>query len=184
MSGGRSWRDEAMRTIASPRLVLEPQVAAHAPAMFAVLGDPALYRYEHEPPHSAEWLHRRFTRLETRQSGDGKEQWLNWVLRLAGGDLIGYVQATVTGDGRAAIAYVLHSAQWGRGLATEAVEAMIAELETGYDVHTLTAVLKGGNLRSLRLLERLGFSRVRACQLAAPDVEPDEWLMVRDLRSR
>ena len=169
-----------MATIESGRLVLEPQVAAHAQAMFDVLGDPAIYRYENEPPSSVEWLRDRFTRLEARQAPGGGQHWLNWVIRLPSGELAGYVQATVHADGRAAIAYVLHSRYWGLGLAGEAVGAMIAELRARYDVRTLSAVLKRGNLRSLRLLERLGFSRAPAELHAALEAGPDEWLMIRD----
>jgi len=47
---------------------------------------------------------------------------------------------------------------WGRGLARQAVEAMIAELVAHYRVRSLSSVLKRGNFRSMRLLERLGFS--------------------------
>ena len=39
---------------------------------------------------------------------------------------------------------------------------MIAELAGRYRVHDLTAVLKRDNRRSLRLLERVGFSRASA----------------------
>jgi [ribosomal protein S5]-alanine N-acetyltransferase len=78
-----------MRELFSSRLRLEPQTAAHAEAMFAVLGDLAIYAYENEPPASLEWLRERFTKLETRRSADGREQWLNWVLRERGGGLIG-----------------------------------------------------------------------------------------------
>jgi [ribosomal protein S5]-alanine N-acetyltransferase len=175
-------RCRMMETIRSARLVLEPQLAGHAQAMFEVLCDPAIYQYENEPPPSVDWLRERFVRLEARQSGDGRQQWLNWVIRLPSVGLIGYVQATVNGDGRAAIAYVLQSRHWGQGLAGEAVDTMIAELVTRYDVHTLSAVLKRENLRSLRLLERLGFSRASPELHAALDAEPDELLMVRDLR--
>ena len=123
-----------MRTIAGDGLVLEPQTAAHAADLFAVLRDPAIYEFENEPPPSLEWLRGRFARLESRQSADGSEQWLNWVVRLPGGDLIGYVQATVHADGRAAIAYEFASAYWGRGLARRAIQAMITELAEHYDV--------------------------------------------------
>lgn len=168
-----------MAAIESERLVLEPQVAAHAQAMFDVLSDTAIYQYENEPPSSVEWLRDRFTRLEARLSPDGDQHWLNWVIRLSSGELIGYVQATVYADSRAAIAYILHSRYWGRGLAGEAVEAMIAELRARYHVRMLSAVLKQGNLRSLRLLERLGFSRASAELHATLEAEPDELLMIR-----
>jgi RimJ/RimL family protein N-acetyltransferase len=165
-----------MRPLSTPRLTLEPQCAAHADAMFAVLGDPEIYIYENEPPVSLEWLRKRFAALEARRSPDGCEQWLNWVLRQRSDELIGYVQATVGAEGRAFIAYDLASAHWGRGLAREAVEAMIDELASRYGVHTLVAVFKRANTRSRRLLERLGFTP--AVVAAA---EPDEDMMEREL---
>jgi hypothetical protein len=45
--------------------------------MFAVLGDPAIYEFEGEPPVSEEALARRYTFLERRRSSDGLESWLN-----------------------------------------------------------------------------------------------------------
>jgi RimJ/RimL family protein N-acetyltransferase len=117
-----------MRVIDTGNLILEPQTAEHANEMFVVLSDPAIYEYENQPPPSLEWLRSRFTKLETRRSADGREQWLNWVIRLPTSELIGYVQATVRGDGHASIAYELSSTFWGRGLAFQAVGAMIAEL--------------------------------------------------------
>ena len=98
-----------MRVLVTDKLTLEPQVAAHAQALFLVLGDPALYAYENEPPPSLEWLHARFLRLESRTSPAGHEQWLNWVIRLPTSELIGYVQATLPPGGPATIAYLLSS---------------------------------------------------------------------------
>ena len=115
-----------MRSITTERLLLEPQVAAHAEEMFTLLQDPAIYRYENEAPRSLELLHERFLRLESRVSADGAETWLNWVVRLQGVGLIGFVQATVHPDESAGIAYVFGSAYWGRGLAYEAVHAISA----------------------------------------------------------
>jgi RimJ/RimL family protein N-acetyltransferase len=171
-----------MHVIHTGSLTLEPQTAAHADEMFVVLSDPAIYEHENEPPPSLEWLRARFTKLEARRSPDGEEQWLNWVIRLPTSELIGYVQATVRAEGHAAIAYVLSSAYWGRGLARQAVQAMISELAEHYQVRSLTAVLKRGNLRSLRLLERLGFSPAPPEQDAADQAEPGEMLMRRDIQ--
>jgi RimJ/RimL family protein N-acetyltransferase len=166
-----------MRVIQTPSLTLVPQTVAHAEEMFVVLSDPAIYEYENEPPRSLEWLHARFARLESRQSSDGKAQWLNWVIRLPTGELIGYVQATVHPNGSATIAYELSSTHWGCGLASQAVRAMISELTEHYGVGSLSAVLKRENLRSLRLLERLGFSHASAEKCINAQVEPSELLM-------
>lgn len=170
-----------MRTIETGSLRLEPQLAAHADEMFVVLADPAIYRYENEPPWSVEGLRERFAELESRRSPNGREQWLNWVVRLPGGALIGYVQATVHPDGRADIAYEMASAYWGRGLARQAVQAMIAELVERHGVRRLSAVLKRENRRSLRLLQRLGFLLATPQQHVEREVERDEFLMLREI---
>ena len=172
---------DRMHTIETADLTLEPQAAAHAAEMFAVLSDPAIYAFENEPPPSLEWLRARFTKLESRLSADGREQWLNWVIRVPTSELIGYVQATVRSGGHAAIAYELSSAYWGRGLAHQAVQAMISELLVHYQVRHLSAVLKRGNHRSMRLLERLGFSLASPEQHANRQVEAGEVLMIRDI---
>ena len=171
-----------MRTIETATLKLEPQVVAHAEEMFVVLSDPAIYEHENEPPPSVEWLRTRFAKLESRQSPDGQEQWLNWVIRLPTSELIGYVQATVRPTGRAAIAYMLSSAYWRRGLARQAVQTMISELVERYQVHSLSAVLKSENLRSRRLLERLGFSLASPEQHVARQVDLGELLMHREIQ--
>jgi [ribosomal protein S5]-alanine N-acetyltransferase len=174
---------DPMRFVTGCGLALEPQVAAHADAMFLVLGDPAIYEYENEPPSSLEWLRARFARLESRRAPGGDEQWLNWVIRLPASELVGYVQATIHPGGRAAIAYVLASRHWGRGLATQAVQAMIRELGDRHGVVELSAVLKRRNVRSLRLLERLGFAHADPATRDAAGAEEDELLMVRPLRT-
>ncbi len=169
-----------MRVIETAAVTLEPQAAAHAAEMFVVLGDSAIYEFENEPPASLEWLRARFAKLESRVSPDGGEQWLNWVIRVPTSELIGYVQATVR-SGEADIAYELSSAYWGRGLGRQAVQAMNFELATHYQVRCLFAVFKSGNHRSMRLLERLGFSLASPDQHAKREVEPGEVLMTRDV---
>ena len=170
-----------MRSIHADGLTLEPQVAAHADAMFVVLSDPAIYEYENQPPKSVEWLRERFAKLESRRSPDRSEQWLNWVIRISSSELAGYVQATVRADGQAAIAYELSSAYWGRGLAQTAVRAMIGELVEHYGVHAITAVLKRANRRSQRLLERLNFEPANESS-ATCEIEPGEIMMRREAR--
>src|SRR5215468_9160085 len=173
---------EPMRVIDAGSLSLEPQTVQHADEMFIVLSDPKIYEYENKPPRSLAWLRERFAKLESRHSADGSEQWLNWVIRLPTSELAGYVQATVHADGSAAIAYELSSAYWGRGLARRAVQAMITELAERYHVGTLTAVLRCENRRSVRLLERLGFSLASAKSHAEHNVEPSEVLMQRGVK--
>jgi ribosomal-protein-alanine N-acetyltransferase len=171
------------RLIATQRLELDPQLAEHADEMFVLLQDPALYRYENEAPRSVERLRERFARLESRRSADRTEAWLNWVVRLPGVGLIGFVQATVHHDGSAGIAYVFGSAHWGNGYAHEAVHAMLRELAERWGVRVFRAVLKRDNVRSERLLTRLSFAPACCDDQAADNLPDDETLMVRDMRN-
>jgi ribosomal-protein-alanine N-acetyltransferase len=167
----------AMRVIIAPGITLEPQFESHAPALFEVLSDPAIYEFENEPPASVAALRTRLRRLESRVSPDGSQQWLNWVVRLHSGDVAGYVQATVHADRRAALAYMLGSRWWGKSIASRSVRAMIGELRARHGVRDCFAVLKGANTRSLRLLQRLGLKPVAAHELGI-ELEPGELAML------
>ena len=147
--------------------------------MFAVLSDPAVYEFENEPPASEAWLRERFARLEGRTSADGTEVWLNWVVQLPSGELAGYVQATVLGSGVSFVAYVLSSRFWRRGIASNAVTAMMQELQCGYGVRTFVAVLKGANYRSLGLLRSLGFKPSSPEQAMEFGAGADEVVLVK-----
>jgi len=168
-----------MKAIKTPSLLLEPQVIAHAHEMFIVLSDPRIYEFENTPPHSEESLRRRYAKLESRQSPDGCEDWLNWVIRLRSGELAGYVQATVRRGGVALVAYELGSWHWRQGIGSAAVGAMLAELRSSYAVSAFVAVLKACNYRSLGLLRKLGFRPASTEEAAQFAVEPDEAIMIK-----
>lgn len=58
-----------------------------------------------------------------------------------------------------AIGYILHPDAWGRGLAREACAAAIDHVFATRPLDALTADVDPRNLASVRLLERLGFTR-------------------------
>jgi len=168
-----------LRTLVAPGMRLEPLAATHAAEMFAVLRDPAIYEFENVPPASEAALAERYARLESRRSGDGTQAWLNWVIRLSGGEACGYVQATMLESGVALVAYELASRYWRRGIATAAVTAMLDELRDRYGATISFAVLKARNHRSAGLLRKLGFQAADAGQAPELGAEPDEAVMVR-----
>ncbi|MDH4289088.1 MAG: GNAT family N-acetyltransferase [Aquincola sp.] len=168
-----------MRALRASLCTLEPLVEAHADEMFGVLSDPAIYEFENEPPPSQAWLAQRYARLESRESTDGTQRWLNWVVRLPAGELAGYVQATVLPSGTALIAYELASRFWHRGIGRCAVQAMIEELASTYGVRLCAAVFKAANHRSVGLLHRLGFTPASVSQVVAFGAQPDEGVMVK-----
>lgn len=165
-----------MRALAADGLTLEPQVAAHAAALFPILRDPSLYVFtDDKEPVSEDWLRERFARLESRQSPDGSQRWLNWLVRNAHGEAVGYVQATVIGRD-AEIAYVLGRQYWQRGYGFAACRAVMTELSEAYEVTRITATLDRDNLASLALLRKLGLG------LVAEDAAAHEVTYARDLR--
>ncbi|MBX3097264.1 MAG: GNAT family N-acetyltransferase [Fimbriimonadaceae bacterium] len=170
-----------MRTIHTERLTLIPQTEHHAVEMFRVLSDPRIYEFENQPPESEEHLRQRFQRLETRQSPDGKEAWLNWVIQRSEGELIGYVQATVLSDHRAFIAYELNSAFWRQGYGSETVRTLLVELESQYFVRQVMAVFKKVNYRSRGLLLHLGFTSPNPKDLQRAEPDEDEDLLLTPL---
>ena len=116
--------------MSSARLRLVPLTVADADEMVGVLSGPALYAFTGGAPPGLDELRARYAR-QAAGSPDGREEWRNWVLRLEpGGEAVGYVQATITGEGRRAeIAWVVGLRWQGRGYATEAARALVGWLD-------------------------------------------------------
>jgi RimJ/RimL family protein N-acetyltransferase len=144
------------------RLRIEPLRAAHAPLLFDALADARIYTYIPDERHaSVDSLARRYATLECGAPEGVVELWLNWALaRIDAGAYIGTLQATVVPDSRAFIGYALTPSAWGRGFATEACGWLVGELQSGFAVDEILATVDTRNLRSQRLLERLGFQRI------------------------
>jgi len=141
------------------RVTLEPLTAAHAAELFPLLADPRVYRFiPNEPPASVAALAERYQRLETRRSPDGSQHWLNWAIRRCEDrQCIGYLQATIYPGGTADFAFVLGSSFWGLGLAGEASVPVLRMLFAEFEVGSVYATADRRNVRSARLLIRLGF---------------------------
>ena len=169
-----------MRALATSDLVLEPLAVGHAEAMFDLLVDPALYAYlDYPPPPSLEHLRGLYARLQTRKSPDGRQRWLNWVVRPPGQPPLGYVQATVTAKKEAWVAYVFSSRHRGHGHATQATRAVIEHLAAGCGVTRYLATVEAQNQRSIRLLARLGFHAATEPELEGHELSPTERLFVK-----
>jgi RimJ/RimL family protein N-acetyltransferase len=143
------------------RLRLEPLTPQHAPQLFPLLSDTRIYTYiPEEPPPDQAALAMRYQQLATRRSPQGDALWLNWAVQRQGeGDYIGVVQATVTADQPAYLAYLLAPAFWGYGYAQEACTRILRLLFDGYRVPAVRAEVDTRNQASWGLLERLGFTR-------------------------
>jgi RimJ/RimL family protein N-acetyltransferase len=140
--------------LSTPRLTLEPVTVDHAEELAVALNDPRLYDVIGGEPRSASSWRKVLAAWERRRSPTGDERWLNWAVRLASGELVGYVQATVV-DTDADIAYVVGTPWQGHGYATEAAGAMLDHLRDDQRVAVTRAWIADGHEPSERVARRL-----------------------------
>jgi len=166
------------QVLETDRLRLEPLRESHAAELFDLLSDPRLYEFiPQDPPATLDALAARYRFLEARHSPNGDEAWLNWAVRSKeDGKCVGTVQATIASDRRAQLAYEIGILFWRRGFATEACGRVIDALfEEG--ITEVRAKLDTRNVASIRLLERLGFTRgaLRRNADRFKGADSDEW---------
>jgi RimJ/RimL family protein N-acetyltransferase len=150
---------EPLRTA---RLSLEPLTVEHADMLFAGLSDDRIYQFiEEQRPKDLAQVRQRYARLASLRSPDCRQYWLNWAVSLCDAPCyVGYIQATVAMNGDAFVGYVIFPSMWGRGYATEAVQAMMDFLRVRYSTRKFSASVDTRNDRSVRVLNRLGYSLV------------------------
>ncbi len=137
-------------------LRLDPLRVADAAEMAGVLADPALYTVIGGRPPTGPELTAQYRRQVGGRSADGTEEWLNWVVRVDG-TAVGYVQATVFAPDRASVAWVVGTPWQGRGYATAAARAMLAEL-AARGITRVEAWIAPGHRPSEAVAERLGLA--------------------------
>ena len=130
---------------------------ADAAEMVGVLGGDALYAFTGGGPPGPDELRARYAGQAAGRSPDGREEWRNWILRRQpGGQAVGYVQATITGQGRRAeIAWVVGLKWQGQGYATEAARVLVTWLDSR-GVQIIQAHIHPGNTASAAVARRAG----------------------------
>ena len=141
----------------SERLTYAALAAEHGASLFAALSDPAVYQHiDGHRPTSVQELSDAFARMSGGPPPHrAEEAWWNVaVFDAASGRGVGRLEATLVGD-RAEVAYLFGPAFWGAGLGGEALGWLHGRLRE-HRIATLWATTRPANVRSVRLLERLG----------------------------
>ena len=104
-------------------------------------------------------LRDRFEGWEVRRSPDGREAWLNWIVRSTDdGRAVGWAQATVA-EGAAQVAYAVLPAERGRGYATAALTAMMDALRDQLGIVFFEAHIDESNVGSQKVAAAAGLKR-------------------------
>jgi len=138
--------------IETPRLILRRLANYDAPALHEMLSDAETMRFWSTVPHVAmaeteAWV-AESVKATTR--GDAHD-----FAVLRDGRLVGRVAFWMGNE----IGFLFHRDVWGQGIAREAVGALLRYGFATLKFASVRADVDPGNLRSITLLERLGFQR-------------------------
>jgi RimJ/RimL family protein N-acetyltransferase len=141
---------------ASGRTTLRPFQAADAEALFPIFADARAMRYWSTPPHASVEVTRAFVAatMEATAAGHGDDQVVVFE-----GQVIGKAGLW---DNRE-VGFILAPDLWGRGLAREALEAVIARARSR-GLTRIAADVDPRNAACIGLLTRLGFVRTGAAK--------------------
>lgn len=141
------------------RLILRKMRLEDAEAMFAYASDPEVTRYVIWATHRTIEDSRAFLELTVSSYASGEG--LDWGIVYKGDEKFigtcGFVGHSPE-HARAEIGYVLSRRYWGRGLAPEAVRALIRFGFERMDLNRIEARCIAGNTASARVLEKAGMT--------------------------
>ena len=151
--------------LVTERLVLRPLSPADAPAMHALLQDPAVSRYTARIPYPyepgmAEAFVGGLGALADRTFG---------IERRSDGAFLGCIGFEPEADSRIAdCGYWLGRPYWGQGYASEALQAVLDHAFTAHGLALMKTSADRDNPASRRIQEKLGFAYVGLGRVAAP----------------
>jgi len=146
-----------------------------AEACLVWMGDPEVARYEYWDPYTLEKLRNEFREVaEVAPASIGVWNLHGVVLREIGA-VVGCVLIRMHDDvhRQAEIGFHFHKMYWGRGLATEAAEGLVAYGFDTMHAHRIYGVADARNAASVRVLEKLGMRR--EAQLRENTFVKGEW---------
>lgn len=142
------------------RLVLVPATLDDWREYHAILADPLTSRRSNLPRRPTEKRTQGVVRWMVRQGKGGKG--FGWMIRERETGLLAGCTRINSMDRQQSvgiIGYEIAPAMWGKGLATEALAAVVRHAHDGMSLHRLEAWTLEGNAQSDRVLLKAGFRR-------------------------
>ena len=148
--------DRPTPEISTPRLRLRALRSDDSRAVHAYAFDPDVARFMPWRSHSTEGFAQGLVNVMTQPG------FLNWAVTIPPADLaIGmiFLHSYSRQHHKAELAFSLAKSQWGRGLATEAANAVLRFAFDVLGLNRIEALCMPGNAASIRVIERLGMKR-------------------------
>ena len=146
--------------IKTPRLILRKLKLTDAPEFYFLRSDKGVLRYIDRKPAKSLADTKKFMKnlfkLEIKNEG------INWAITLKGNDhLLGYVCIfnIKKEHHRAELGYILHPSVQGRGIANEAVKAVLKIAFSKFKLHSIEANINPKNKASIKLIKKNNFRK-------------------------
>jgi RimJ/RimL family protein N-acetyltransferase len=166
--------------IRTERLLIRPFVPEDAAGLAARRNDPEVARLQTwELPYSLERAEEVVSGLAAMDGPVSDEWWMAAVADAESGQVLGDLALHLTWQGRTAeVGYTLAREHWGKGYATEAVNALVEYLFEGLGVTRVFGMLHPDNVASAMVLERTGLlfeGHTRSSYWVGDEVS-DDWI--------
>jgi RimJ/RimL family protein N-acetyltransferase len=151
---------DVLPVLEAPRVRLRALADGDVDALFAIFSDEVMMRYWSTPPMRERAEAERY--LASIHAGFAGRSLFQWgIERREDGEVLGTATLFNFHHGcmRAELGYCLRSPWWGRGYMGEALAALIDHAFGTLKLRRLEADVDPGNAASLRILERMGFTR-------------------------
>jgi [ribosomal protein S5]-alanine N-acetyltransferase len=140
-----------MTILTTKRLVLRRAKDTDLPAIFAIMSDPRAMKYWSTSPHQTP----EQTRVWLASMIDSPDDLSEDFVIVYNQQVIGKLGFYRLPD----VGYILHPDHWGKGIASEAMAAVLHHVFTARNVEVVRADVDPNNEASLKLLRRFGFQQ-------------------------
>ncbi len=148
----------SFQSITTLRLVLRRLVPVDAATVYRIHTDPVVARFQMWEPKSVAEVEAFIRRMDNLEPTTAKEWFQIGIVESASGELVGDFGVSGRADDPRQVEFgitLARSAQ-GRGLATEALRALLGYLFTQTETHRVHCSVDPRNLSSLQLLAKVG----------------------------
>ena len=166
--------------IRTERLLIRSFVPEDAAGLAARRNDPEVARLQNwELPYPLQRAEKLVSSLVAMEGPSNDEWWMAVIADGETGEVLGDLALNLTWQGRTAeVGYTLAREHWGKGYATEALEALIEYLFDGLGVTRVFGMLHPDNVASAMVLERCGllFEGHTKLSFWLGDEVSDDWI--------